>query len=98
MEIDNEEDRIDIDWTTFYSLPPFYSEIDQALDIPLYGHESIMASIEQEKENKEVLDSKEKEEKLFLLQPSSTNPLTYNTNLIFTFPIDMIPNFHFFFS
>jgi len=97
MEMEEEEDIIYINWTEFEMSFPIHSEIDDVLSRPLDGHEPIMTAIQEEDVVPVPVPVPIENEKLFLLQ-SMTTPLTYNTNLIFTFPIDNIPNFHFFFS
>lgn len=99
MDREDEEDIIYINWTEFELSYPTHSEIDNVLSRPLDGHEPIIASTLQEEDVvvPVPVHIPEENEKLFLLQ-STTIPLTYNTNLIFTFPIDNIPNFHFFFN
>ena len=103
----DEDDFLDIDWNEFlgagrntYCIVPTHSEIDSTLDIQLEGTEIIDMSIETTYDNdmnNDENDNDNDNNKQFLYPLLTQSNLHFNTNLLFTFPIDNIPDFDFFF-
>jgi len=92
---DDDNDDIDIDWNEFEPMiipnnkQPFYihtNEIDNILDVNLFQDE--------EKQEEEIID-KQFSVPQTLLQNEKL--FHHNTNLVFTFPINDLPDFYFFF-
>jgi hypothetical protein len=99
FEIDDDDDFLEIDWNEFLGpisyatlLPTTHSVIDSTLDIALEGTELVTTTTTTESISLITTNTKQ-----FTTIPILTQQeLHYNINLIFTFPIDAIPDFEFF--
>jgi hypothetical protein len=101
----NDNDDIEIDWNDFKPIiipsntkETFYkttSEIDNILDVKIYSDEEIEDLIPP----MSIVELNVGHKQFSVTQPLLQNEKNFhhNTNLIFTFPIDDIPDFHFFF-